>query len=102
MLTPVPPFWLALLLGGNLIACALAYRRASRRGRLARQGIAVLVVMASMEFLVAVLADMLGDVARHLYVFHAMCDLLIVADAAWIAEILRRRLPAGVAAAAAA
>ncbi|MEX0881166.1 MAG: hypothetical protein WD451_15740 [Thermoanaerobaculia bacterium] len=102
VLTPVPPFWLALLLGGNLIACALGYRRASRRGRLARQGIAVLVLMAAMEFLVAVLADILGDVARHLYVFHAMCDLLIVGDAAWIAQILRGGRPAAAAAAAAA
>ena len=30
------------------------------------------------------LADHLGDLPRHLYVFRALCDLILVADAAWI------------------
>jgi hypothetical protein len=76
---------------GNLVAALGGYRRASERGRLFRQAVAVLVLMATLEFFVALLADIPGDIARHLYVFHAMCDLLVIADVAWILEILARR-----------
>jgi hypothetical protein len=83
--------WLALLLGGNAALCVSGYRRSAHRGRQARQGIAALVVMAVLEYGVAALADIPGDLARHLYVFHAMCDVMIVVDAAWIASLASRR-----------
>jgi hypothetical protein len=83
-----------LLFFGNLVAALGGYRRASERGRLFRQVVAVLVLMAMVEFFVALLADIPGDIARHLYVFHAMCDLLLVADVAWILETLSRRAAA--------
>ena len=86
--------WLALLLGGNLVAAAAGYRRATGRERMFRRSVAILAAMAAVEFLVAVLADILGDLARHLFVFHAMVDMLIAIDVAWIAHGLSRRLAA--------
>jgi len=47
--------------------------------------------MAAIEFGVAVFGDWLGDRARHLYVFHAMCDVLIVVDVAWAVDVALRR-----------
>lgn len=84
--------WLALLFGCNLVASRLGYRLASRRGRLIRQGVALLVLMSGVEFLVAILGDTLGDLARHLSVFHAICDLLLIADAAWLIQALAVRM----------
>jgi hypothetical protein len=50
--------------------------------------------MAAGEFLICTFADMLDDLARHLFSFHAMIDLILVADAVWITEaIARRRAP---------
>jgi hypothetical protein len=53
--------------------------------------------MAAIEFGVAVFGDWLGDTARHLYVFHTMCDVLIVVDVAWAVDAAARRraVPAG-------
>jgi len=85
------PLWLALLLGGNLVAAAAGYRSATDRERMFRRSVAILAALAAVEFLVAVLADILGDLARHLFVFHAMVDVLIVVDVGWIAVTLSRR-----------
>jgi len=83
--------WMTLLLGGNLAFAAATWRRAGAAGRLLRETAAVLCVMALLEFGVAVFADWLGDTARHLYVFHAMCDLLIALDVAWAVDAVARR-----------
>ncbi len=85
-LMPVAPVWLALLIGGNLAAAAAGWRRAGRDGRRAREAIALLALMALVEFLVCALADSLESVHRHLFAFHAMCDLLLIADAVWLAQ----------------
>ena len=79
------------LLGGNLIAAVATYRRASLRGRLFREGMLTLVLMATLAFAVCAFAQAPTDLSRSLYAYHALCDLLIVADAAWIAEALARR-----------
>jgi hypothetical protein len=79
--------WLVLLVGGSFAAASAGWRGATPRGRLFRTAIAILAAMAAVEFLVAVLADILGDLARHLFVFHAMADLLIVVDLVWIAHL---------------
>ncbi|MFY9551211.1 MAG: hypothetical protein WAU32_08685 [Thermoanaerobaculia bacterium] len=90
-LTPHAWLWLALLFGGNLFFALAGYRRADGRGRLVRKGVVLLVLLAGVEFLVCDLADSLNGADRHLFVFHALLDLLLIADAAWIAEALSRR-----------
>jgi hypothetical protein len=84
------PF-LSALLGGTLAAAAATYRGASARGRLFREALAVLVAMAAGAFLTAALGDWHNDLERHLYAFQAMCDLILVADTAWLAQILASR-----------
>jgi len=83
--------WLTLLLVGNLILAAAVWSRASGAGRLLPEAIAVLCLMAGVEFGVCVFGDWLGDTARHLYAFHAMCDLLIVTDVGWMVDVMTRR-----------
>ena len=79
-----------LLLGGNLVAAVATCRRASARGRLFREGLLLLVPMAVLAFAVCALAQAPPDLSRALYAYHALCDLLIVADAGWIAEAIAR------------
>ncbi len=81
---------LVLLLGGNLLA-AFVTRRSGGPNRLFGEAVAVLVVMVGLEFGVCTFADSLADLPRHLFVFHAMIDLLLIADAGWIASVLARR-----------
>jgi len=81
---------IAALLGGNLIAAVATYRHAERRGRLFREGLLTMVLMAMLAFAVCAFAQGSTDLSRSLYAYHALCDLLIVADAAWIAEALAR------------
>ena len=83
--------WLTALLGGNLVLAAATWRRSGVPGRLLSESIAVVCAMAAIEFGVAVFGDWLGDRARHLYVFHAMCDVLIVVDVAWAVDVSLRR-----------
>ena len=85
-LMPVAPVWLGALIGGNLVAAAAGWRRAGRAGRRAREAIALLALMAVVEFLVCALADSLESVHRHLFTFHAMCDLLLIADVVWLVQ----------------
>jgi hypothetical protein len=93
-LRSVASAWLLLLLGGSAAACAVGDRRADRRGRLFREGLCLLVLMAVVEYLVCALADYLGDLGRHLYVFQGLCDLILAIDAAWIVQSLARSEPA--------
>ncbi len=50
-----------------------------------------MVLMALLAFAVCAFAHAPPDLSRALYAFHALCDLLIIADAGWIAEALSRR-----------
>jgi hypothetical protein len=84
-------FWMSVLLGGNLVLAAAAWVRGRAAGRLLPEAIAVLCLMAILEFGVCVFGDWLGDTARHLYAFHAMCDLLIVTDVAWAVDAAVRK-----------
>jgi hypothetical protein len=56
--------------------------------------------MSGLAFAVCALAQAPPDTARALYAYHALCDLLVIADAGWIAEALaaapRPSLPAAV------
>ncbi len=83
---------MAAVLGGNLVAALATWRRASRRGRLFREGVVTIVLMAGLAFAVCAFAQAPTDPSRSLYAYHALIDLLLVADAAWVAEGLRRRL----------
>jgi hypothetical protein len=47
--------------------------------------------MATAAFLVCVLANAHGDLARHFYVFHALCDLTLAADLVWVTQALVSR-----------
>lgn len=78
-----PLSWIGLLFAASLAAAGWTYRRASPAGRRAREGILLLIVMASAAFFVCVLSNAHGDLARHFYVFHALCDLTLIADIVW-------------------
>ena len=82
---------IAAVLGGNLVAVLATWRRASRRGRLFREGVVTIVLMAGLAFAVCAFAQAPTDLSRSLYAYHALVDLLLVADAAWVAEGLGRR-----------
>ena len=82
---------LFVLFGGTLIAVAATYLRASVAGRLFREGLAALVAMAAGAFVAASLGDWHVDIERHLYSFHGMCDLILVADAVWLIQSLAER-----------
>jgi hypothetical protein len=84
--------WLAVFFGANVIALSAAWRRASSRGRLYLSALAFLLLMSGTEFLVCALADCLDDVGRHLYVFDALCDLIVIADCGWLAQAIASRL----------
>ncbi|HEX4441438.1 MAG TPA: hypothetical protein VH854_15285 [Thermoanaerobaculia bacterium] len=90
-LAPVAAVWLPLLLAGNAIAAAAGWRAAGASGRRAREALIVLAAMAAVEFAVCTLADSLESVHRHLFTFHALCDLLLAADAAWLVHLATRR-----------
>jgi hypothetical protein len=92
-----PVLFLALLLGANAVAALAGYRGANRRGQLFREGLLLLVAMASLAFAVCALAQAPPDLSRALYAFHALCDLLLISDVGWILETVadRRRVVPG-------
>lgn len=83
--------WLALLFAGNAALALGTYRRASARGRLLRETILAAVAMSATAFLVCVLTNAPPDFSRVFYAAEALCDLLLVADAVWIAQALTSR-----------
>ncbi len=83
-----PLFWIALLLGGNLAAALATWRRSTRTGRLFREGVLLMILMAGLALAVCTLAQTPVELSRQLYAYHALCDLLLIADAGWIAEAL--------------
>ncbi|MEX0880778.1 MAG: hypothetical protein WEB59_09570 [Thermoanaerobaculia bacterium] len=80
--------WLIVLFIGNLFAAAATWASATTRGRFFREGLIVLILMASGAFLASSIGDYHGELERHLYVFHALCDLILIADLAWLAQDL--------------
>jgi hypothetical protein len=86
-----PLFWIAVLLGVNLAAALATHRRAGPRGRLIREGIVLMVLMAGLALAVCTLAQAPPDLSRQLYAYHALCDLLLITDAGWILERFARR-----------
>jgi hypothetical protein len=76
-LAPFAPIWLMLLIGGSAAVSAAGWRRSAGRERHLHEAVLALSAMAATAFLVAALANRLADIARHLFVFHAMCDLLL-------------------------
>ncbi|MFY9551441.1 MAG: hypothetical protein WAU32_09850, partial [Thermoanaerobaculia bacterium] len=86
-----PLAWLVPFFAVNVVVAAATHRKASPRGKLAREGILLLVAMATAAFLVCVLANAHGDLPRHFYVFHALCDLTLAADAVWLTQTLASR-----------
>lgn len=83
-----PLVWISVLLGGNLAAAIATYRRSSAAGRLFREGVIVMALMSCLALAVCTLAQAPTDLSRALYAYHALCDLLLIADVGWIAEAL--------------
>ncbi len=86
-----PLLWIGPFLALNVAAAAATYRRATAQGKLVREGIVLLAVMATSALLVCILANAHGDLPRHFYVFHALSDLLLAADAVWLTQALGSR-----------
>ncbi|HYX20756.1 MAG TPA: hypothetical protein VFA98_07925 [Thermoanaerobaculia bacterium] len=86
-----PVLWASLLFGASLAAATAGYRRASPRERLFREAVILLVAMAGLAFFVCALADAPVDDSRALYSFHALVDLLLIADACWIVQKVESR-----------
>ena len=85
----------ALLLFFGVNAALVFFGGRLRRApmpRLARVTLGIVLVMAAVEYLVCALADYLGDFSRHLYVFQALFDLILIADLGWSIQILTIRL----------
>jgi hypothetical protein len=88
LLGPHALTWLALLLAGNAALALATHRRASVRGRLFRETILAAAAMSATAFWVCVLTNAPPDFSRVFYAAEALCDLLLVVDAAWIAQAL--------------
>jgi hypothetical protein len=84
--------WIVLLFAASLVGTVRGWKTSNWQSRLFRSGMLLLVFMGTLEFTVCSLADYLGDLPRHLYVFQAIFDLILVADAAWLAQILVSRI----------
>ena len=82
---------LAFLFAGTAAAALATWRRASPRGRLFREALLAAVAMSATAFAVCVLTNAPPDFSRVFYVAQALCDLLIVADVAWVVEALSDR-----------
>jgi hypothetical protein len=86
-----PMLWALLLFAANLLAAARGYRRSAPRRRFFREGVVLLLAMAGLAFAVCTLADVSSDGSRALYSFHALMDLILIADAGWCAQALAER-----------
>jgi len=91
-LSPHAAVALVVIFAAALASAIVGYPGRTPAGRRAREGLVVLLLMASAEFFVCVLADSLFGLARHLFLFQALLDLLVVAVAV---GLLARLLPAG-------
>ena len=91
LLGAFPMSAMALLVAANAVAALGTRREASDRGRLFRDGILALAVLSVLSFAVVALAQAPADESRSLYSHHAECDLLLIADAGWVAQALATR-----------
>jgi hypothetical protein len=82
---------LLVFFGGNLAAVAWSFRRASTRGRLYLAFLIFLLLMAATELLACSVGDALLDLGRHLYVFGALCDVILIGDVAWLVQAFSDR-----------
>lgn len=80
--------WLALLFAGNATFSLATYGQASEKGKRFREGLLLGVLMAITAFAVCILTNAPPDFSRVFYVAEALCDLLLIADAAWLAQAL--------------
>ncbi len=87
---------IALLFAGTAAAALSTWRRASPRGRLFRETLLAAVAMSATAFGVCLLTNAPPDFSRVFYVAQALCDLLIVADAAWAVQAMATRRIRGV------
>lgn len=92
--------WLVVLLGGNAALALAGWRRASARGRLFREALIAAALMSAVAFFVCVLTNAPPDFSRVFYVAEALCDLLLLTDAAWLVRTLAVRAPRSLPAAA--
>ena len=67
---------------------ALAHRRGAASPR---AGCSTLCAMAALELAICAFADAHIELVRHLYVFHAMIDLVLVATVVWTVQTLATR-----------
>jgi len=81
---------LAVLFAGNAALALATWRHASARGRLFREGILAAILMSATAFGVCLLTNAPPDFSRVFYVAEALCDLLLVADAAWLVQTMAR------------
>ena len=86
-----PIVWIVLLLAGNLAAAFATWRRSTARGRLFREGIVLMTLMAGLALAVCTLAQAPIDLSRQFYAYHALCDLLMIADVGWVTQALAAR-----------
>ena len=56
-----------------------------------RSGVILMVMMAGLALGVCILAQAPTDLSRALYAYHALCDLLLIADVGWVAESVAAR-----------
>jgi 4-amino-4-deoxy-L-arabinose transferase-like glycosyltransferase len=82
--------WLlpALWLGNLAAAAALGWRSRRPEPRCLAIATAALVAASVVDFLVCAFGDALADVGRHLLTVNAMTDLLLAADAAFLAAVV--------------
>lgn len=81
----------ALLIAANVVIAVATRREASAPGRLFRGGVVALATLCAVSFAVVTLAQAPTDESRSLYAHHAECDLLLVADAGWLIQVVARR-----------
>ena len=84
----LPLFWLANLAG----ALYLFRNRSDGAARRAAAALAVLSLMAPIEFFTCLLGEGLSNLNRHLHSFNAMTDLALAADVAFLAGLAARHL----------
>jgi hypothetical protein len=90
-LSPVAVVALLVLAGAAAASAAWPVRAASPSDRIARAGIVAVAAMAATELFVCILADALFGLPRHLYLFQALADLLLIgivvrAIALWVSR----------------